>query len=268
MDVFHAILLGTVQGLTEFLPISSSGHLVIIGALIERDLEAAGSTAQTVLLHLGSLLAILYVFRADILRLFRPRMAWNSLGLLAVASVPAVIAGVVIKLLLPDSSAGWVELNVLNSPLVAAFGLLATAALLWMAERPREARVEFEGARGIDFWLVTLIGLAQMCAILPGVSRSGSTICVALMLGWVRNDAVKLSFLMGLIAIGGAGLVEARNISQIEAGPAIAGFIASLVFSLLGLWGIKLVVARSKLRWFAVYCLFAGCGTLCWLALA
>jgi undecaprenyl-diphosphatase len=266
MDVLKAIILGAVQGLTEFLPVSSSGHLVILGEILGRELGGEGSTAQSVLLHLGSWLAILIVFRADIIKLVWPRFNWRSWGILFVASIPAAIAGITIKKLLPDAQADWIEHNVLQSPWVASVGLLLTAGVLWLAERKRELFVTFELARGKHFWLVSVVGLAQMIAILPGVSRSGSTICMALMLHWVKSDAVKLSFLMGLIAIGGAGLIEAREISEIAPAPAIAGFVASLVFSLIGLWAVKLVVNREKLRWFAVYCAVAGCAALAYFA--
>jgi undecaprenyl-diphosphatase len=265
MDVLKAIILGAVQGLTEFLPVSSSGHLVIIEHLLGRELGGEGGTAQNVLLHMGSWLAILWVFRDDVLKLVYPRPNWRVIGLLLLASLPAAIAGITIKKLLPDAQGAWVEHNVLNSPWVACFGLMLTAGVLWIAERPRELRVTLDNARGPAFWLVLVIGLAQMVAILPGVSRSGSTICVALMLFWVRSEAVRLSFLMGLIAIGGAGFVEAREISQFQPAPALAGFASSLVFSLLGLWLIKLVVARQKLRWFSVYCAIAGVAALVFL---
>jgi undecaprenyl-diphosphatase len=262
MEIMRAIILGAVQGLTEFLPVSSSGHLVILGEILGRELGGEGSTAQSVLLHLGSWLAILIVFRKDILRLFYPKVDGRSLAILLLASIPAAVAGVTIKKLLPDADAAWVEHNMLQSPWVACFGLLFTAGVLWLAERKRELFVTFATAKGIHFWLVLVVGLGQMVALLPGVSRSGTTICFALMLHWVRNDAVKLSFLMGLIAIGGAGLIEAREISEIDIAPATAGFVASLIFSLIGLWGIKLVVHRQKLRWFAAYCAVAGVAAL------
>lgn len=265
MEILKAIILGAVQGLTEFLPVSSSGHLVILGHILGREFGGEGSTAQSVLLHLGSWLAILIVFRKDILKLVWPRISWRSFGLLFTASLPAAIVGLTIKKLLPDTDAGWIEHNVLQSPWVACFGLMFTAAVLWLAERKRELFVTFESAKGRQFWLVGIVGLAQMVALLPGVSRSGSTICMALMLHWVKSDAVKLSFLMGLIAIGGAGLVEAKEISNIEPAPAIAGFLASLVFSLIGLAGIKLVVQKEKLKWFGVYTAIAGVSALVYL---
>jgi undecaprenyl-diphosphatase len=266
MDVLRAIILGAIQGITEFLPVSSDGHLVILGEILGRELGGETSTAQTVLLHLGSWLAILIVFRADILKLVWPRFDWHSWALLFIASIPAAIAGITIKKLLPDADSAWVEHHILQNPWLACFGLMFTAVVLWLAEVKRELFVTFEAARGRHFWLVLLVGTAQALAILPGVSRSGSTICMALMLHWVRSDAVKLSFLMGLIAIGGAGLIEAREISEMQPAPAVAGFVASLIFSLIGLWAVKLVVNREKLRWFAVYCAVAGCAALAYFA--
>ncbi|MCA8910394.1 MAG: undecaprenyl-diphosphate phosphatase [Planctomycetes bacterium] len=267
MEILKAIILGIVQGLTEFLPVSSSGHLVILGEILGRELGGEGSTAQSVLLHLGSWLAILIVFRKDILKLVWPRFDFRAFAMLFIASLPAAIVGLTIKKLLPDAQEQWIEANVLQSPWVACCGLIATALVLWLAERKRQLFVRFETAKGVHFWLVGVVGIAQMIAILPGISRSGSTICMALMLRWVKSDAVKLSFLMGLIAIGGAGLVEAKEISHIDPAPAIAGFLASLVFSLIGLAGIKLVVEKEKLKWFGVYTAIAGVAALIYFVL-
>lgn len=266
MDPLTAIILGAVQGITEFLPVSSDGHIVLAGTLLGLQGEEQ-STAVTVLLHLGSLLAIMVVFRADIIRLVWPRLDWHALKLLFVASLPAAVIGLGLKKGIPDTQEAWVEANVLNNPWLAGLGLLFTAGVLWLAERKREAFVTVPTAKGQHFWLVLLVGTAQAFAILPGVSRSGSTICMALILHWVRPEAVKLSFLMGMIAIGGAGLLEARHIAEMEPAPAVAGFAASLVFSLLGLFGVKLVVRKQKLRWFAAYCAVAGVAALAWLAL-
>ena len=263
MEVIKAIILGAVQGLTEFLPVSSSGHLVILGAILGGKMGGETSTAQSVLLHLGSLVAIAIVFRKDIIGLFMPKIDWRKLRLLFIASLPAAVVGLTIKKGLPDAHEHWIEINVLQSVWVASVALLFTASILWLAERKRDLDRDFDNT---PMWPVVLIGFAQMFAILPGISRSGSTICLALMLRWVKSDAIRLSFLMGLIAIGGAGLIEARNIANFDAAPAVAGFGSSLVFSLLGLWGIKFVVEKNKLRYFAVYCAVAGVAALSWFA--
>ena len=178
MEILKAIILGIVQGLTEFLPVSSSGHLVILGEILGRELGGEGSTAQSVLLHLGSWLAILIVFRKDILKLVWPRFDFRAFAMLFIASLPAAIVGLTIKKLLPDAQEQWIEANVLQSPWVACCGLIATALVLWLAERKRQLFVRFETAKGVHFWLVGVVGIAQMIAILPGISRSGSTICM------------------------------------------------------------------------------------------
>lgn len=272
METTQAILLGMIQGLTEFLPVSSSGHLVLAGALLgvnagEGD---ASYVAFEVLLHLGSLCAIAIVFGRDILKLAFPRIDFHGLKLLFIASLPAAIVGITIKKFLPQATEDWIEVNVLSSPPVAACGLLVTASVLWLAGARRDAEITFENARGSRTWTALWVGVAQMIAILPGVSRSGSTIATALNCKWVRPEAVKLSFLMGFIAIGGAGLIEAKKISALaEANPMpmVAGFLSSLVFSLIGLTAIKLIVNKGKLRYFAVYCACVGVASLVWLAL-
>ncbi len=265
MSIIEAIILGAVQGITEFLPISSDGHLVLAGVLLGREEE--GTLAMTVLLHLGSLLAIAITFRRDIVALLWPRIDWHAWLVLFVASIPAAIVGFTLKLFIPNSTEAWIEKEVMQSPVWAGFGLLFTAGVLWCAEIKRVPEVGVATVAGSRYWGVLLIGFAQALAMLPGVSRSGSTISLALNLRWLRPEALKLSFLMGLIAIGGAGLIEAKEISNIEPGPGFAGFASSLLFSLVGLNAIKLIVAKSKLRWFACYCAIAGLAALIWLAL-
>lgn len=245
MDPITALLLGALQGLTEFLPVSSSGHLVL-GKLALHDASSdAESLSFSVLVHLGSLIAILWVFRKDVWALFFPRIHLRRMALLIYVSIPAVILGLLIK--------GFDGEGVLNSPWVTVGGLLITTLMLWIAERPREVTVAWESLDSLSFRRAGLVGLAQAMAILPGVSRSGSTIATACAIGWERSDAVRLSFMMGLIALTGAGLLEARHISELDPAPSLIGFASSLVFSLLGLFCVKYVVAKRKLRWFAGY---------------
>lgn len=263
MDWLNAIILGAVQGLTEFLPVSSSGHLVLasslLGVRVRLDME--------VLLHLGSLAAILVVFRHDVYALVRPRIDWRGLAVLFVATLPIVAVGLTLKVLLPKEQGQWVQGHVMESPWVASGGLLFTALMLWWAESPRAPFVRMTDVRGSRWWDVALIGVMQAVAVLPGVSRSGSTISAALALRWLRPEAVRLSFLMGLIAITGAGVLEAREIAKIEPVTGACGLLSSFVFSLLGLWAVKLVVQRGKLRWFAGYCALMGVATFLWLVL-
>lgn len=259
MSILEAIILGIVQGLAEFLPISSSGHIVLANELLDTELEPENAVAVNVMMHLGSLVAILIVFRKDILRLFLPKPNWKQLALLAYLSIPAGLVG----LLLGD----WLEgIGYMDSPLVVFVALFFTAGLLLLAERKQKEDVEWQGLSGINWWLAIFVGLAQAIAITPGISRSGATIATALLLGWVRGDAVRLSFLIGLIAIGGAGLLKAGDISDLEVAPVTAGFVSSLVFSLIGLAGIRFVVRERKLKWFAAYCALVGTVGLIWYA--
>ncbi len=260
MDTPQAILLGAIQGLTEFLPVSSSGHLVLAQNLL--GTTSGEDIAASVLMHLGSLLAICCFFFRDILGLFLPRIHWRRLALLIVASIPAAIVGVLLKQHAESA---------LSSPWVACIGLLITSLLLGstaLRRKPPTNPPSLAQPNQSSYKTAAIVGCAQALAILPGVSRSGATIATGLLTGWDRSDALRLSFLMGMIAIGGAGLLEARDISELNPGPAIAAFVSSLVFSLIGLFAIRLVVAKAKLHWFAIYTFIVGVTGLIWLSVA
>lgn len=292
IDIFSAIVLGAVQGLTEFLPVSSSGHLVLSEHLFGMGHSGDGTggdgmTALNVLVHLGSLLAIVIVLRRDVLSLVWPRPNWRLWALLLYVSIPAAAIGLGVKL--NKNLDAWFELQVLNNPWVAACGLFLTSAVLLWGQRTGKERITLEAMTGAsaenasnagqgmapagyintrrEFWRAGLVGIAQALAILPGVSRSGSTVATGLGIGWERFSAVRLSFLMGCVAIGGAGLIKAKDITEIPAGPALAAFVSSLVFSLVGLTLLRLVVKGRKLGWFALYTALAGTTALIWLLL-
>jgi undecaprenyl-diphosphatase len=272
-DIINATVFGTIQGLTEFLPVSSSGHLVWAQELFGLGGEFASHEQQMaaeVLVHLGSLLAIFFVFRKDILSLFWPRISWSKCFLLLWVSAPVAVFVFGLKALhrWDDFQGG-----VLTSPLAASIGWLFTAGILMIAsqvpaddERPAAERVEWNAISARDWLLAGLVGAAQVVALAPGISRSGTTIAAALVMGWVRSDALRLSFLMGAIAIGGAGILEAKHVSELPAGPAAAMFISSLVFSLVGLLGVRLVVRRGRLGWFALYTALLGVAGIVWLS--
>jgi undecaprenyl-diphosphatase len=275
MTAFEAMILGAVQGLTEFLPVSSSGHLVLAKELLGLEIGEQGSASAVsvmVLVHLGSLVAIATVFRRDVAALLLPRRGFQQWGLLVIASIPAAVAGIGAKVMIPR----WLD-QYEGSPWVACIGLLVTSVVLFVliyvlkkrADTPTDlsSAPEWRKLGRVEAKTAVGVGIAQMCAITPGVSRSGSTIATALLLGWGKDDAVRLSFLMGMIAIGGAGLIEARNISELEPVPAVSAFLSSLIFSLLGIWAIKAVVAKAKFGVFAVYTATVGVAGLVWLVL-
>ncbi len=251
MEIIKIILLGAVQGLTEFLPVSSSGHIVLAREFFNFQGMSEHQLALSVLLHLASLLAIFIVFRRDLITLFYPKLNWKKLGLLAYLTLPVGLAGILVK------SFPAFEDQLFGSLWVAFGGLSLTAGLLfWGGSREHKEVFEVENISKKQWFLAGLIGMVQMIAIVPGVSRSGSTIVMALLLGWKRHDAVRLSFLMGFISLSGAGVLELKHISEFPLSLGVAGFMSSLVFSLLGLWGIQYIVKQRKLSWFGFYLLF------------
>jgi undecaprenyl-diphosphatase len=259
-DWIEVTLLAVLQGLTEFLPVSSSGHLVLAEHLLGLR---EGGLALAVALHVGTLLSVLWVYAGsvretlwDLLR-GRPRQVL----LLLLASVPAGMVGVLFE--------DWIEER-FGDPRGAAFGLLVTAAVLALSEFLRRRRERARVAPRPVGPLVALgIGAAQAVAILPGVSRSGSTIATALALGVAPADAARFSFLMSLIAVGGAALLQARELVGEEAvGPGV-GLLAwgVLLSAVVGWAALRLLLSflgRGAFGWFALYCGALGLG---WLAL-
>jgi undecaprenyl-diphosphatase len=252
VSVALAALLGAVQGLTEFLPISSKTHLVIVPALLGKD---SPSLEFIVLLHLGTFVALLIYFARDLLRILSDLRRPGSEGrriavLLIVATIPAAVVGVLFE----DTFE-----RLLEHPRGVAFALLATAVILagseWIAgtvgrerlARPLRAVPSTRDAVGM--------GIAQAVALLPGVSRSGSTMGTGLALGLSREAAARFAFLMAIPAIAGANVIElpdalSGGIGSVE----IAGFVSSLVFG----YAAVAVLLRYLRRWnflpFAVYC--------------
>lgn len=240
-QVIQAIVLGLVQGLTEFLPVSSSGHLIVVPELLGWDDPFIESLAFSVMLHVATLLALLIYFRDDWLRLvpaglatlrdrsFRGdpdrKLAW----LLAASTVPAVIAGVLLNDLVE---------TVFREPRLVAITLVVGAAILWIADRLGSKRRDMAS---MTFTTAIGIGAAQALALVPGVSRSGISIAAGLLAGLDREGAARYAFLMATPITAGAGLWELRKILAGEAGvelplvPLLAGMLASLVAGLLAI---------------------------------
>jgi undecaprenyl-diphosphatase len=247
-----AILLGIVQGVTEFLPISSKTHLVVVPALLG---EQSPSLPFIVLLHLGTLVALLLYFAKDLWSIavdsVRGGEGRQTVGLLAIASVPAAVLG----LLFEDT---FEEL--LSHPKHVAFSLMATAVILVVAEwlagtialgrrlaRPLGADVRPRHAIGI--------GIAQAVALLPGVSRSGSTMGTGLAMGLRRDVAARFSFLLAIPAIAGANVLELGEVLSDGIGtPEIAGFAAALVSGYACVSLLLRYLRRFSYLPFAAYC--------------
>jgi len=237
----QALLMGLVQGLTEFLPVSSSGHLIIVPWLFGWNDPFIDSLAFSVMLHLATLVALLIYFRADWLRLvpaglaairdrsFRGdperRLAW----LLVAATIPAVIAGVLLNDIVETA---------VREPQIVAVMLTIGAAVLWLADR---AGRKVAGVEDVTFPIAVGVGIAQAFALVPGISRSGISISAGLFAGLTREAAARFSFLMATPVIAGAGLWELKKLVTGEAGvavdilPLVVGMVAALIAGLVAI---------------------------------
>ena len=255
MNFIDAILLGILQGATEFLPVSSSGHLVLAQHLLG-GFEQPGVLFD-VLLHVGTMIAVAIYFWRDLLGLVTSPWRKDDLALaqrkvlilIIIGSIPTAIIGLLFK----DFFIGLFE-----RADVACIMLAVTGSLLWLAERLRN----LTGARKeMNFADAILVGIVQGCAIIPGVSRSGSTIASLLLRGVDGETAARFSFLLALPAVFGAALLSAKDIDTV-AGSAIPAYLAGTFAALVvGLFCIHLlmgVIKRRRLHWFAIYCWLVG----------
>ena len=254
MDTLQAILLGIVQGITEFLPVSSSGHLQIAKELLGVQLEE--NLTFDVALHAATVLSTIVVLWSEIRRLLKGLFSrhFNEEQAYILKIVVSMIPIGIVGLLLKE------QLNaLLDAPcILAVVGamLLLTAALLAFAYYAKPRQKE-----NISYRDAFIIGLAQACAAMPGLSRSGSTIATGLLLGNKKAAVAQFSFLMVLIPILGETLLEAVK-GELTAGvgtvPLIAGAAASFITGCLACKFMLEIVKRGRLIWFAVYCALAG----------
>jgi len=247
LTILEALGLGALQGVTEFLPVSSSGHLVLARALW--GIQGEEAIDMVVLMHAGSLLAIAVYFWRDLLSLFTTRrrlIPWLVLG-----SVPAAAVYATMK--------DFLEGELFDNPVAVGAAMLVTGTVLLLSERLASDRKPLEDVTWLDS---LLIGLAQAVAIIPGVSRSGMTISTGLARGLERTAAVSFAFLLGSVAIGGAAVLKGRHLlamgTQSGWGPVAAAFVASAVVSLASLALLALIVRRKCLSGFALYCYAVG----------
>lgn len=260
------ILLAIVQGITEFLPISSDGHLVTVNAIV----TALGGTpvedfvTVEMVLHLGTLLSVLVYYRREILELFTSHR--RVIPLLVIGTIPAAVIGVFIKEVLPHATSKVV----LESPLVAGFGFLLTALfLLWAVRRPKGERDYTELS-----WVDALkIGSLQSLALLPGVSRSGSTITAGFGVGLRPDSAATFSFLLSIPAIAGAcALVLIKSFrngsSELPVGTLAVGLVVSFLVGLAALAILIHFVKSGRLAYFAYYLIPLGIAVVAWQLLA
>ena len=256
MDTLQAILLGIVQGITEFLPVSSSGHLQIAKELLGVEMEE--NLTFDVMLHAGTVLSTIVVLWREIWKLLKGVFSrrFNDEQAYVLKLVVSMIPIGIVGLLFVD------RINdLLNAPyilVVVGVMLLLTALLLAFAyyAKPRQKET-------ISFRDAFIIGIAQACAAMPGLSRSGTTIATGLLLGNRKAAVAQFSFLMVLAPIIGQTLLDMLDagglpVTGIAAGPLIAGFLASFITGCLACKFMIEIVKRGKLIWFSVYCAAAG----------
>ncbi len=240
MTFIQALVLGIIQGLTEFLPVSSSAHLILAQNLFH--LSGPILLPFDVIVHLGTLLALFIYFAKDLLPL--PKLSRRLWVLIIAANVPTAVIGLLMK--------HWMEES-FNSLFVTAITLLMNSAILWSVKWAPKNNLKQEPAFLDSFW----IGVAQGISILPGVSRSGATVTTALWLKVKSEEAVRFSFFIGIIPILGAAALELPDTLPVLAAdmwpPLIIGFISSLILGYFSIAFLFKVVSRGKFHDFALY---------------
>ena len=249
MSYLDSIILGVLQGLTEFLPVSSSGHLVLAQALLK--VKQPGVSFE-ILVHLGSLLAVLIYFRIRIFQLikslydeefkkYRP-IVW----FIIIGTIPAVIIGLSLKDFFEEA---------FSSPQIASAMLIVTGLILLSTRfiKKSNKKINLSGA--------IIMGLGQALAIMPGISRSGTTISAGLIWGLEPSEAAEFSFLLAIPAIAGAVVLNFKDLLLIDnslVGQYLVGAIFSFLFSIIAVYSVLSVIRRGKFEYFAYYCFAAG----------
>jgi len=266
-----SMLLGLVQGLTEFLPVSSSGHLAIFKKIFGAD-TMAFPLSFDILLHIGTLIAVFAVYYRDIWELIREFFAMlgdllrgkpdfkspyrRFVIMVVIATIPAVFAGLLLNNFI-ESIAGerlW----------LVGVCLFVTAAVLYISSNTAEGKLDMKNA-GYPSSLI--VGLFQAVAILPGISRSGSTIAGAQICGYKKDFAVKFSFIMSIPAILGAAVLDFKDVLEtgtlgMDLAPALLGTIVAAISGFVAIKFLLRLVQNKKLHYFSYYCIAAGIATI------
>lgn len=263
-NLLSVIILAAAQGVAEFLPVSSSGHLLVLGNWFGFDAES--NMTLNVVLHAGTLLAIAVFYFKRLLSILLDKSRRRLIALVIAGSVPAAVVGVGLKL-------SGLEERIFSSPWVAALGFVVTATLLGCVfgfpGRSKEKNVDEESllsAEKMSFGKALLIGCAQAVAITPGISRSGSTISAGVLCKLRKSDAAEFSFLLAIPAIGGAALLELLDclkeskagISGGEIFTLSAGFLISAVVGYAALAGLITLLKKGRLGYFSYYLYMAA----------
>ena len=254
MDILDALILGIIQGLTEFLPVSSSGHLELGKAILGDDLAGEESMVFTIVLHFATAISTVVVFRKDIIEILKGlfEFKWNEetqfAAKIMLSTIPAIIVGLFFEEELEQLFGGNISF--------VGFMLLITAVLLWLADKAKST------GKTVSFKNSIIIGISQAIAMLPGISRSGSTIATSVLLGNDKSKAARFSFLMVIPLIFGKiakDIMDGAITTQSENNVALlVGFVAALISGYFACKWMIALVKKSKLTYFALYCLVVG----------
>ncbi len=266
LSIFEALIMGLVQGLTEFLPVSSSGHLVIFSQLLNLNIDEGN--AFNVLLHVATFISVCFVYYKDVSELIKEfflmiadicrgrfdfeRPYRRMLIMLIIATIPAIVVGFIFKLLDLDAA--------LSNVLTVGIMLLFTSALMYLIDKFEEGSLDASNAK---YKSALWVGVMQACALMPGLSRSGSTITAARALGYKKDFAIKFSFLMSLPAILGAAVLEGAELVlnggfSVELAPLMVGFIAAAISGILAIKFLINLLNKNKFYIFSIYCGLVG----------
>ena len=254
MSLFEAIVLGIVQGLTEFLPVSSSGHLELTKAILGDNSVPEESLLMTVVLHAATALSTIVIFRKDITELlsglsqFKNNEQFKYSLKIVISMVPAALVGILFEDEIEQLFGGQI--------LLVGVMLLVTGTLLFLADRAKNT------SKSVSTSNAVLIGISQAIAILPGISRSGATISTSVLLGVDRQKAARFSFLMVVPLILGKMAKDLASgdlmASQTETSLLVAGFIAAFIAGLIACQWMIGLVKKSQLKYFSYYCYVVG----------
>lgn len=258
MNVFQTAVLGLVQGLAEFLPISSSGHLILARALMgisDTATESGVYIMLDILLHAGTLVAVLVVFWRDWLDILKNPFKSKTLLLLFIASIPALIAAVLLNDLIEGLFTGW----------FIGVSFLITAVFLLVAESAsRRNAAKRQSTSQVGFKHAIWMGIMQAIALLPGVSRSGSTLTGGVLSKLNRQKAAKFSFMMSAPAILGSLLIKGKEalengyFAQLDMMPTIVGMLVAALSGYLAIRFMLKLITKTSLTWFALYVAMVG----------
>lgn len=251
MSFLESVLLGLVQGVTEFLPVSSDGHLAALSRLL--GLNESARVPFTVMLHVATALAMIVFFMPVIARLItglwaadlaRRKQSWQMVLFILIASIPAAVVGYKLG--------DWME-STFATPLLLGLMLIISGVIVFGTRYARAG-----GA--LNWWRALLVGVAQAVGIVPSISRSGATIAMGMYTGMERGAAFEFSFLLAIPAILGAFVMEVRKLDTtlIHKGPLAAGMVVAFVSGLAALYLLRKAVLSRRLHWFAYYCWAAG----------